>query len=143
MAFCKDIPTHEKADPAGTSGDENSNIGIFRFLRLGFFRDFLIPIPINGITVFPRSGIQFRDSEKNLIPESTLLFWAMLRFIKNENEILQINNIEKEDSDILDNENSCPSDDCWEMIDGNCSIKTERQESWPKTVICYFTVIAI
>ena len=50
MAFCQDIPTHEKADPAGTSGDENSNIGIFRFLRLGFFRDFLIPIPINGIT---------------------------------------------------------------------------------------------
>ena len=81
--------------------------------------------------------------KKNLIPESTLLFWAMLRFIKNENEILQINNIDKEDSDILDNENSCPSDDCWEMIDGNCSIKTERQESWPKTVICYFTVIAI
>ena len=51
----------------------------------------------------------------------------MLRFKKIEKQIFQPNDIEKEDSEILENENSCPSDECWEMVEGKCSIKTERQ----------------
>ena len=52
---------------------------------------------------------------------------SICQLVKNENEFFQTTDIEKEDSKILETENSCPSEECWEMIEGKCSIKTERE----------------